>query len=231
MKRVYLYITIVSAALLFSCSGDDDAGVAVGSFNEAPTIPKLVFPADNLTCTSFNLEFAWEAASDANGDTVSYVIEVASESSFASILFTAITSDPLRVFTLEKGITYYWRVKARDSQGSDSEYSEVQSFFTEPDASVNSLPSVLELISPELGDRVSGTNITLDWDASDADGDDLLYDVYFGTTNSPTLIEENITTSQLEVTVTSNTIYYWRVVVKDSNQNATMGQVWNFRTE
>ncbi len=229
MKRIQIYIAILTTISLLSCGSDDGGGSSPS--NEAPTTPKLVFPSDNLTCTNFNLEFAWETATDADSDTVSYVIEVASESSFASILFTAITSVPQQVFTLEKGITYYWRVKARDSKGSDSSYSSVQSFFTEPDAAVNSLPSVPELISPELGDRVSGTNITLDWNATDVDGDTLVYDVYFGTTNSPSLIEENMTTSQLEMTVTTNTIYYWRVVVKDNNQNATMGQVWNFRVD
>ncbi|MEW7289146.1 fibronectin type III domain-containing protein [Aquimarina sp. 2304DJ70-9] len=230
MKRVYLYIAILSTVFLVSCEADDDA-IVVPIFNQAPTTPKLVFLANNLTCTSIDLEFSWNAATDADGDIVSYVIDISTNSNFTTVAFTATTSQRTSTFNLEKGVTYYWRVKAKDSNGNESAYTTTQSFFTEPDASVNKLPSVPELISPGLGDRVSGSSITLDWDANDADGDTLVYDVYFGTSDSPTLVEENITASQLEMSVSPGTTYYWRVVVKDSNQNATMGQVWNFRTE
>ncbi|MEW7289158.1 hypothetical protein [Aquimarina sp. 2304DJ70-9] len=233
MKRVTIYTILLGTVLLvLSCGGSDDApGPAPILQNEAPAIPKLVFPSDNVTCTSVDLEFAWNTATDPDGDTVSYVIEVAAENSFATVLFTAVTSEAKRVFDLEKGITYYWRVKSRDDKGNDSGYSEVQSFFTEPEAAINTIPTVPEVVSPGLGERVSPTNITLDWEANDPDNDNVTYDIYFGTSDSPVLVEENMTASQLEVTVSSSTIYYWRVVVKDSNQNAAMGQVWNFRTE
>jgi len=234
MKHLSIYLAIFSTVVLLSCGSDDDRGFLAPNpvlQNEAPTTPKLVFPTDNLTCTSDALEFTWNTATDTDGDELSYVIEVAAEDSFTTILFTAVTTEASKTFTLLKGVTYYWRVKARDDKGSDSTYSATQSFFTEPEASINSLPSVPEVIAPGLGDRVSGSTVTLDWDASDADNDALVYDVYFGTSASPVLIEENLTVSELEVSVSSNTIYYWRVVVKDTQQNATMGQLWNFRTE
>ncbi len=232
MKKVYQYsIILLSIALILSCSGDDDGGTPV-SQNQTPTVPDLVFPTNNLTCTSTDLEFAWSTATDPDGDSLSYVIEIAAESDFSEILFTAVTTEAKKVFDLEQGITYYWHVKTRDDKGNDSAYSAVQSFFTEPDAAINTIPTVPELISPGLGERISGgTNITLDWSASDADNDAIVYDVYFGTNASPSLIAENSTLSQLDVTVSSGTIYYWRVVVKDSNQNAAMSQVWNFSIE
>lgn len=231
MKKVYRYIiAIVSIVIVISCSGDDDEGTPILQ-NQSPTVPNLVFPTNNLTCTGVDLEFAWNTATDADGDMVSYVIEIAAENSFANVLFTAVTIDAKKIFDLEKGITYYWRVKSRDDKGNDSDYATAQSFFTEPEASTNSLPSVPEVMSPTLGDRVSGTTVTLDWGASDADIDALVYDVYFGTSDSPVLVGENLTVSELKVSVSPTTIYYWRVVVKDTQQNATMGQLWNFRTE
>lgn len=230
MKKIYIYIAILCAVFLISCESDDDGGAPI-SQNQEPTVPNLVFPTNNLTCTSTDLEFAWNIATDPDDDSLSYVIEIAAESSFSEISFTAVTTEAKKIFDLEQGITYYWRVKSRDDKGNDSAYSEVQSFLTEPNATINTIPTVPELISPSLGERVSGTNITLDWSASDADDDSLVYDVYFGTNASPSLVEENSTLSQLDVTVSPSTIYYWRVVVKDSNQNAAMSQVWNFRTE
>ncbi|MEW7289139.1 fibronectin type III domain-containing protein [Aquimarina sp. 2304DJ70-9] len=231
MKYLNLYIILLSSLFLFSCGGSDDSGVQQTVSNEAPSVPKLVFPINNATCTNFNLEFDWDAASDSDGDSVSYTIEIAESDSFSTIVFTQNTSQTTNVFSLEKGTTYFWRVKSMDSEGNESAYSTIQSFFTEPEAGLNTIPTAPSVVSPTLGEHISGTNITLDWDASDTDGDDLSYDVYFGTSNTPSLVEQNITASQLEVTISPDTVYYWRVVVKDDQEGVTIGQVWNFRTE
>lgn len=215
---------------LISCESSDDAGTPVIT-NEDPTVPKLVFPTNELTCTSVQLEFLWSAATDADGDTVSYSIDVSTQNDFETVAFTATTDQPSRTFDLEKGVTYFWRVKAKDSRGNESDYATTQSFFTEPEAAVNSLPNTPELVSPTLGARTSGTTITLDWNATDIDNDTLVYDVYFGDTNPPALFSENINTTTFDVSVSSGKVYYWRIVVKDPHQSATMGQVWNFRTE
>ncbi len=230
MKNLNLYISIVSVLFLFSCSNDDN-GPRIDLSNVDPSIPGLIYPTNNLLCTNFNLEFDWNVATDTDGDTVSYVIDIATDSEFARVLFTAITSETIRAFTLEKGTTYYWRVKARDSKGNESEYSSTQTFFTEPDAGVNTAPTVPELAGPSQGARLSGTNMILEWTASDSEDDALSYDLYFGDTNPPLLFAEDIDVSTLDVTVSPGTVYYWRVVAKDSNQAATMGQLWNFRTE
>ena len=224
-----LFIVILSSLFLLSCSGDDNN---VAQFvNSSPSIPGLVFPTNNLVCTNFNLEFDWNIAVDTDGDSVSYTVDIATDNTFATVLFTATTAETVNTFTLEKGTTYFWRVKAIDSEGNESDYSDTQTFFTEPDAGVNTVPNTPSVVSPSLGERVSGSTITLDWDATDADSDALLYDVYFGDTNPPILVSENIDVSTFDATISANTTYYWRVVVKDSHQSATIGQVWSFRVE
>ncbi|GAA4273685.1 fibronectin type III domain-containing protein [Aquimarina gracilis] len=230
-KSIKIYIALLSTALVLSCSGDDDGGPQIDLSNADPTIPSLIFPTNNLTCTNIDLTFSWNAATDSDGDTISYVIDISTDSSFDTIAFTVTTTQRNRTFNLDKGVTYFWRVKAMDNKGNESDYSATQSFFTEPDAAVNTLPNAPEVVSPEIGSRVSETTITLNWNASDADGDTLVYDVYFGDTDSPALVAEAIDVSTLDVSVSSGTTYYWRVVAKDPNQSATMGQLWNFRTE
>lgn len=229
MKKIY--ILLVSTLFLFSCSNDDDGGPRIDLSNADPSIPGLIFPTNNLVCTNFNLEFDWSAAIDRDNDAITYVIDISTTSNFSTILFTAVTSATTRAFTLEKGTTYYWRVKARDSKGNESAYSPTQSFFTEPDAGVNTAPTVPEVVSPSIGARLSSTAITLEWNAYDSEDDALLYDLYFGDTNPPLLFAEDIDVSSFDVTVSPGTVYYWRVVAKDNNQAVTMGQLWNFRIE
>ncbi len=233
MKNINIYIYVISFAVLISCSGDDDGGSGSGtvSENEPPTTPSLTFPINNESCTNFNLEFTWNQSSDPDSDSISYVIEIATDDEFTIIPFTANTTNTQRTLTLEKGVTYYWRVKASDSKGNESEYSSIQSFFTEPDANIDTLPSTPQLIGPAIGLQLSGNTVVLDWEATDVDGDSILYDVYFGNTNPPTLFSENMDVSALEVAISPNTLYYWQVVITDNQQNTSIGQVWNFRTE
>ncbi|MCK8523807.1 hypothetical protein M0D21_19655 [Aquimarina sp. D1M17] len=231
MKTIRYYIGLVILGLMISCSGDDDGGTPFFTQNSAPAVPGLVFPTNNLTCTSIALEFVWGVAIDVDGDSVSYDIEISEESDFSTIAFTATTTTTGKVFDLEKGVTYYWRVKAIDSEGNESDYSSTQSFFTEPEATINTLPGVPELVTPALGSRLSGSLVTLRWSATDSDDDALSYDLYFGDTNPPVLFAENIDVNTFDVSVSPGTAYYWRIVVKDIHQSATIGQVWNFRTE
>ncbi|MCK8523804.1 hypothetical protein M0D21_19640 [Aquimarina sp. D1M17] len=231
MKSIKRYIVLLSIAMVLSCSGDDDGGTPFFTQNSAPTVPSLVFPTNNLTCTSIDLELVWGSSTDIDDDAIRYEIEIAEVSNFSTITFTAITTAISEVFDLEKGITYYWRVRAIDSKDNASEYSATQSFFTEPEATINALPGIPELGIPALGSRLSGSLVTLTWSATDSDDDALSYDLYFGDTNPPVLFAENIAVNTFDVSVSPGTAYYWRIVVRDNHQSATIGPVWNFRTE
>ncbi|WP_109301669.1 hypothetical protein [Aquimarina sp. AU474] len=230
MKRIVFYIALVGLGLLTSCSGDDNRPSLI-TINEAPGVPALIFPINNLICTSVDLEFSWNGVMDNEGDSVRYVIDIARDSDFNNIVFTVTTAGTSSAFTLEKGIRYYWRLRAIDSEDNASSYSPTQSFFTEPEAGTNTIPTAPQLISPMQGERISGSTITLDWNATDSEDDALSYDLYLGDTNPPVLFSDNINVSTFDVTVSPGTVYYWRVVIKDTQQSAAIGQVWNFRTE
>lgn len=224
MKKIV--ITILSLVFLLSCSGDDNGSSIV--VNASPDTPDLVFPINNAVCTNVNLKFDWDAVVDPEGTTVSYLIDIATDADFATVLFTATTTESIQTFNLEKGIQYYWRVKARDSEGNESPYSENQSFSTEANAEVNTIPTVPTVAFPQNGGMATSGTVSLSWDATDADSDTLVYDIYFGETNPPELVTENLTITSFEVSVTNGVQYYWRVAVKDNHQNVTVGQVWNF---
>ena len=80
-----------------------------------------------------------------------------------------------------------------------------------------------------MDEMVAGTSATLEWNAKDVDGDDLTYDVYFGTDKTPmTMISESQVETTIAVDVTSGETYYWKVVVADVHDEKTIGSVWSF---
>ncbi len=231
----YIYITVISI-FLWSCSGDNSSesggGTTVTPENNAPTTPSLVAPIDNLLCIDNSVNFQWNASADSDGDSITYLIEVAEYNQFDGISFTYTSPEINRIFTLEKGIAYYWRVKAIDSKGLASSYSSTFHCYTEGIGVINHLPFTRELIRPTYNSVVQTETITLEWDASDVDVDDTLtYDVYFGNINPPTTkIGDNQTNKTIDVNVEALNNYYWKVVVKDNNGGETIGQVWNFQS-
>jgi hypothetical protein len=229
-------IYLVSIALLFiSCggSGSDGPTPTPEPANTAPTVPSLVAPTNSLLCINNVVNFEWSASTDAENNPIVYQLQIATDNQFAQIVSTTDVSSRTQPVTLDKGKAYYWRVKATDSKNASSAYSGTFSFYTEGVAVVNHLPFLPELIQPEINSIVSGTAATLKWFASDADVADVLtYDVYLGPTNPPMVkVGDNIATPTFATTsLQATTLYYWKVVVRDSKGGETRGPVWNFRT-
>ena len=228
--RHLLYIAALSITL-WSCGGGDDP-TPPPVVNTAPTVPTLTYPTNNLLCIDNVLNFQWSTSTDSQGDAITYQIQVAKDNLFAQISHTLTSTTASKSITLEKGIAYYWRVKATDNKSASSNYSTTFSFYTESVGITNHLPFSPVLVSPVLNSVQTGTSVTLQWMASDVDASNILtYDVYFGTVNPPTIITSaNQSAATLTKTVTASTKYYWKVVVKDSKGGQTIGQVWSFVT-
>lgn len=126
--------------------------------------------------------------------------------------------------TLSAGVTYYWRVVADD--GFNTTDSGVQNFTTTGE---NFPPSVSNP-SPANGSTDAIVNPLLQWDAFDANGDSLNFDVYFGNTSSPPLVSGAQTANSYDPGVLlNNTQYWWFVNVTDGSETAT-GGLWTFTT-
>ena len=64
----------------------EDPIVTPPQSNDAPSVPTLKSPSDGLLCTDSSLNFSWNSSSDPDGDNVSYIIQVATNSSFSENL-------------------------------------------------------------------------------------------------------------------------------------------------
>jgi hypothetical protein len=129
---------------------------------------------------------------------------------------------------LTPGTTYYYRAWAYDS---DSTYYSDGYTQISGSTSSNNPPNAPSNPSPANGATNVDVNASLSWTCSDPDGDPLTYDIYFGTSSSPPLVQSNwASTTYSPGTMSYNTVYYWRIVAEDNYGASTSGPVWHFTT-
>ena len=240
MKKLAYILSL--STLLWSCGGGGgDTPVPPPPVNNAPTVPTLVYPTNNLLCIENPVQCQWNSSTDSDGDVITYQVEVAKDNSFTQDKQTFNGQSTSQSVSLEEDVAYYWRVKATDSENASSSYSSVYKFYTYGEGVTNYVPFAPELVSPELNAVVQESsytpteelNVILQWTAEDVDiSDTLSYDVYFGMENPPAeMVSENQNTTSFTKNLTSSTTYYWKVVVKDGQGGETIGQIWSFNTD
>jgi len=230
LKILYSFITL----LIFSCTPsstpdeEEEPGVIL---NQAPEKPVLDWPTNNMICVDDSLKFKWDPSSDPEEDPVSYYIEISTDSQFSSIYIQESVAVSSIDINLNPTQNYFWRVKAKDNNQNESPFSDVWFLSTDGTSSVNNLPSTPEYISPTLGETLSSGNVELSWNSTDDDGDNLLYDLYFGTSAEPEIFKENLQSNTYDLSSLSSDTYYWKIVVKDNNEGQTIGQTYNFKVD
>ncbi|MCL6461630.1 MAG: fibronectin type III domain-containing protein [Flavobacterium micromati] len=233
MRKIITFVCLSLSLISCGGGGSDEPAPAPEPVNTAPSIPTLVSPTNSKLCVSNALVLEWSASTDAENNPIVYQIQIATDNLFTQIVRTNEGTTRTFSITLEKGKAYYWRVKATDSKNAASAYSATFNFYTEGIAVINYLPFLPSLIQPEINATILGATASLKWFASDVDTSDILtYDVFFGTTNPPTIkvVDNKGETTFNATSLQATTIYYWRVVVKDNKGGETRGQVWNFKT-
>lgn len=226
------YLLIVTFILILGCKKSDEGNPIVEPevTNTAPSVPLKVYPTNGQLCTENPLEFKWNSATDKEGDAISYELEVASDAGFNNIVERTTLDVTNITLALEKGIELNWRVRAKDSKNDFSDFSANWKFYTEGEGIVNYLPFTPTLLNPILNTKVSGNSASLEWSSSDVDGDELVFDLYFGNTTPPILIEQNISDSTYSMNIVENQTYYWKIIVKDGKGGEAIGDVWKFKS-
>jgi len=95
----------------------------------------------------------------------------------------------------------------------------------------NNPPNKPTIESPPNGGTGQSINPILRWKCSDPDGDNLSYDVYFGTSAAPPLQSSSQSdTSYTPGTLEYGTEYNWKIVAKDDEGGSTSSNIWDFTT-
>ena len=228
---------LIIGILIWSCGGSDGGNDGGGNDptptpNTAPTaVSQLIYPTSNLLCIDSNVTFEWAPSTDAEGNTISYILKVALDNNMTNVVEQVTTTNTTRTLTLQPGTAYYWNVTAKDSEDSAAP-STTYAFYTEGQGVSNYAPFLASLVAPTEDDIVSAGTATLSWSGADVDASDTLtYDVYFSETNPPTTsVATDVSAETYDVTVQAGTTYYWQVDTKDNSGTKTIGAVWTFTT-
>lgn len=224
IKLLSIPLVLVS---IIGCGGSKDALIP------APSKATLSFPTQNAACysgtvistTQSSVTFSWSASDN----TDSYELDV------KNLLTNTITTFPATTFqlsiTLLRNTPYSWFIISKSSKTTTTATSDTWKFYNAGLGTVSHSPFPADVSSPSFGQNITATagTVNLAWIGSDVDGDIVSYDVYFGTTTSPAILKTNTTNQFLNnVTVSSNTGYYWKVITKDSQGNTSDSGLFQF---
>ncbi|WP_406825643.1 hypothetical protein [Pedobacter sp. KACC 23697] len=193
----------------------------------------LSLPEQNSICTTgtvispvqSNVELRWENVANAT----KYVVTVKDLLTGTNSTFT--TDKNVYIATLSRNTPYAWDVTAQGVTSDKTSKSVTWKFYNAGDGVISYVPFPADHLIPAINQIVTATNgkITLSWTGSDADNDILNYDIYLGTTTSPSLFKKEVLESKLEnVELTGKLTYYWKVITRDRNGNTSESDMIRF---
>jgi hypothetical protein len=226
MKKVIFCLGIV---FLFSGCGKD--------YTEPPKTPTsatLVFPYENYLChegsnitpTESTVLFEWKAGEY----TEKYELVLRNMSTGITTSYS--TNDLSIAIVIARNTAFKWYIISKSNSLPDTAQSPVWKFYNSGADVESYIPFPAEIISPAMAAIITAPSnvITLDWTGSDVDNDIVGYDVYFGKSAIPPIHLADHKESILEnIPVQSNTIYYWKVITKDSKGNSSDSGVFQFK--
>ena len=193
----------------------------------APTKATLTFPDQNGLCISgtdlsdsfSTVTFTWSAGSN----TDSYDLNLKNLNTSVSTVQS--TSQSTLSMSLQKNTPYSWYIISKSGKSSTTAQSDTWKFYNAGKGIISYAPFPAEITSPAYGEMVvaTGGTINLTWQGSSViAGTIASYDIYLGITKTPGLLQASVSNSFLNnVTVSSNSTYYWKVITRDHAGNTS----------
>ncbi len=227
---IYSVIFFLFIGATVSCGGGDDAPPPIP---KPPAAATLIAPENNLVCltgvsindTQSEVDFSWNSSQN----TDSYDIVVKNLNVDQTTTYNSNTNSTK--ITLLKGEPYSWYVKSKSGSVTQTAESTVWKFYLAGDGKVHYAPFPASIVHPVSGATVNGMSTFLKWMATDVDNDIVSYEVYFDQTDGSTLLDIITEMSVDDVVVESGKIYYWKVLVRDSQANVSDSGVLTFKVK
>jgi hypothetical protein len=198
-----------------------------GAVLEVPLKDEVCLTGKIISDSESTIEFKWAAAAYAE----SYELSI--KNLLTSAITTHTTSATNLILTLTRNTPYSWFVTSKSSKSATTAVSSTWKFYNSGSGATSYPPYPAEIISPTLGQKVTAVNgkLTFQWRGLDADNDIVNYDVYFGTNNTPGILQSKLSeTSLANVAVNSTTTYFWKVITRDAKGNTSDSGIYQFTT-
>ncbi len=221
-----IFLAILCGLLILSCKKDSP---------RPPEAALLSFPLRNSECTTgvdlnettSQVEFKWLQANDAK----TYELRVTNTAS--EITQTVSTESLSAKLPLTKGSPYSWVVLTRNTETMETATSAIWQFYN-AGAETTYAPFPAQLVAPQSGATAIediNNEVELDWSGADVDNDIAGYEVYFGTETPPVelIASPSAGTSKIKVSVTPGSVYYWKILTRDSEGNSSDSGIFTFR--
>ena len=194
-----------------------------------PYIPSNPTPSNHAAYVDIYADLSWTGG-DPDGDTVYYDVYFEAWDSTPNVLVSHYQLydwyDPGTMLT---NTTYYWQIIATDEH-ADTSTGPIWDFTT--GIGGNNPPNTPTYLYPSNHNTDVDINASLAWTCSDPNGDELTYDVYFGTSSNPPLVSQGQSQKYYHPpeTMSYNIQYYWKIVAEDEHSAKTTGPIWDFTT-
>lgn len=234
MKKTHYIIIAFMTVFLQSCGGGGDGPDPIVEVT-APSAASLVFPVNNEECNTgasvstsqSTVNFQWNIGDNATSS------ELVVKNLLTNVEATTTSTSNQKEITINKNTPYKWWVISRATGSTETAKSTEWKFYNSGDAITTYAPFPAELVGPTNGSTITTTTVTLEWSGSDVDDDITAYDVYLGTVNPPTTLQETTTNlvKKIENVAVSTNVYYWKVITKDEEGNSSTSQIFEFKVE
>ena len=221
------FVFIVCGLLILSCKKNDPP--------KPPSAALLSFPLQNSECTTgidlnettSSVEFMWLKADN----TKTYELRVTNID--LNITQTISTESLSASLPLTKGAPYSWVVLSRNTATQETATSAAWQFYNAGSQTTHP-PFPAQAVAPKSGASVVkdlNNEVELEWSAADVDGDIAGYEVYFDTVSPPVQLvaSPSVGLSKVKVSVSSGEIYYWKILTRDREGNASNSGTFSFR--
>ncbi len=198
--------------------------------NTAPLRPASPNPSNGATNTANPVILSW-TGSDPDGDDMTYDVHFGTSPAPPRVSTdqSATSYDP---GSLQYDARYYWRVDVEDEHGDRTE-GAVWMFEMESEGGGGGNNPPTRPSSPFPINNMESVPVVveLNWICADPDGEQVRYDVYFGTVSDPPRVSQDQTGNVYDPDeLQSDTRYYWYIVARDIHDEESVGPQWTFTT-
>ena len=224
MKRFILLIIFI----LFQCSKDQILD---------PDEVILIFPTNHNNCSSSiiidesrsQVDFTWSEALN----TDQYEIVIKNQSNKLQTKKISLKNNTSII--LERGFNYSWWVISKSNKSSITAKSLTWQFYLEGPSILEHLPFSAVLLDPKNEEEINLNNenkYILKWSGNDLDDDIDFYSLYLGNSmGEMEILENNIKNQEIELELSKQKTYYWKILTIDLKGNNSSSQIYSFQTK